>query len=190
MPSTAIGESLSPRLLEAGIRGLNLRGSTLGEQIGRNAVQLVFLRHPGCIFCRETIADLRKAHEEEADYPEVLFFSQADVERTRSLFQRLWPEAAVICDPELSFYDAFGVGRGSLGQILGPGVWPAGVRAMLKGHFVGRPVGDPWIMPGFLLVIDRRIVWRHRFHHSGDHPDYRQVATSVGELGEGQPDLI
>lgn len=179
--SLSIGESLPDRVLEASIAGLNLRGSTLGQQIGRDAVQLVFLRHTGCLFCRETIADLRKAREEEPDYPEVLFFSQGDASSTRRLFSPLWPDAAVVCDPERDFYRAFGIERGGVAQVLGPRVWPAGVRALLKGHFVGRPANDPWIMPGLFLVIDRRIVWKHHFRHSGDQPDYRALPSALGE---------
>ena len=47
---------------------------------------------------------------------------------------------------------------------------------MKKGHGIGKPVGDPWIMPGlFLTRADGQILWRHRFEHAGDHPDFANL---------------
>jgi hypothetical protein len=30
-------------------------------------------------------------------------------------------------------------------------------------------------MPGLFLVKDDTILWRHRFRHAGDHPDFARI---------------
>ena len=128
------------------------------------------------MFCRETVQDVRGASEERT-FPPVLFFFQGSVEEGASFFERYWPEARAVSDPEKFFYGAFGIGRGRIGQLLGPRVIAAGFRAAFKGNWIGRPVGDPRVMPGLLLVENDRIVWRHDFEHAGDHPDFRGLAS-------------
>jgi hypothetical protein len=50
---------ISEQLLNHPIEGVNLSGRTLKEELGDVPKLLVFLRHFGCIFCRELIADMR-----------------------------------------------------------------------------------------------------------------------------------
>ena len=92
-----------------------------------------------------------------------------------AFFRRLWPEARAIADLPRYFYDAFRIERGGMKEMFGPDVWACGVRATLKGSFIGRPVGDPWIMPGLFLVRNDQILWQRDFRHAGDHPDWATI---------------
>jgi len=130
------------------------------------------------VFCREGVEDLRRASQSEG-FPPVLFFFQATAEKGAEFFGRHWPEARAVADPERHFYEAFGARRGSLGQVLGPRVWAAGLRAALKGHRIGKPVGDPWVMPALLLMRGDSIVWRHAFRHAGDRPESSLIAAAA-----------
>lgn len=99
-----------------------------------------------------------------------------------AFFADRWPEASAIADPEGRLFDAFGLGRGRLGQLFGPGVWAAGLRAARKGCGIGRPVGDVLRMPGFFLIREDRVVWQHVARHVGDQPDravIREAARSA-----------
>lgn len=135
------------------------------------------------MFCRELVADLRRTAEQDDDLPEVVFVFQGGLDQGREIIHGLWPEARAVSDSELALYHAFGLGRGSLGQLFGPSVWAAGLRAARKGHSIGKPVGDPWIMPGLFLIADEHIVWSHDFRHAGDHPDLTDIARRTAELG-------
>jgi hypothetical protein len=128
------------------------------------------------VFCRETVEDVRGASGDPR-YPAVLFFFQGSPEEGVAFFDRFWPEARAVSDAERFFYGAFGIGRGRLGQLLGPRAIAAGVRAAFKGNWIGRPVGDPRVMPGLLLAENDHIVWRHDFAHAGDHPDFKALAS-------------
>lgn len=90
------------------------------------------------------------------------------------------PQARAIADPTARLYEAFGLPRGGIKELFGPAVWACGVRATRKGHAVGRPVGDPFRMPGFFLVERGEIVWRHEPKHAGDHPDFGKVPEHAG----------
>lgn len=102
--------------------------------------------------------------------------SVADGER---LLASRWPDAIAISDPERELYAAFGLARGSLGRLMGPATWAAGLRALGKGHFVGMPVGDPLMMPGLFLVAGDSVLWEHEFQHSGDQPPTSELVPAV-----------
>lgn len=76
-------------------------------------------------------------------------------------------------------YEAFGLERGSVLQLLGPAVWSSGLRAAMKGNFIGMPVGDPFLMPGLFLLQGERVTWRHEFGHAGDSPDFRALVRDL-----------
>ena len=109
----------------------------------------------------------------------MILFHQGSEEQGAGFLDRFWPEARAVSDSGLEFYGDFGLSRGSAGQVLGPGVWRAAVRATLKGNVAGRPVGDVWIMPGMFLVEGDRILWRYDYEHAGDRPDLREVTRTV-----------
>lgn len=122
--------------------------------------------------------DLRRVAESTAGFPPVVFFFQGTVADGTAFFQGHWPQARAVADSPLTFYRGFGIERGGLGDMFGPEVWACGLRAARKGHFIGRPIGDPWVMPGAFLVSTSGAVRKaHNFAHAGDHPDWIAFAT-------------
>lgn len=172
-------KSFDSDLKSLAIEGINLRGATLGEETGSDPRLLVFLRHFGCVFCREMIEDLRVLSEDRPDFPRVLFFTLSGVERTREFFSDRWPEVAAVADPQKVVYRAVGSRRGRIVQLFGPKVWAASRRAARKGHRVGVPEGDPRQMPGMYLVQDSTLLWEHEFEHAGDLPDLNRVTEHL-----------
>jgi len=172
-------ERIDPDILDRFVSGVNLMPGSLRDQLGGRPTLLVFLRHFGCAFCRETVDELRRVAAEPG-YPEVLFFHQGSVAEGRAFLRRLWPEARAVADAELAFYEAFGVSRGSLLQMFGPGVMAAGLRAKRKGHGNGPRTGDIYRMPGAFLVEGDRVLWEHAYRHAGDHPDFAEIPRHAG----------
>ena len=84
--------------------------------------------------------------------------------------------------PDQQLYQRFGLARGSAAQMFGARVWACGVRAALKGHFIGKPVGDPWLMPGVFVVHGEQVLWQHDFVHAGDHPNIPKLVNVVKDL--------
>lgn len=169
--------TINPTVLAMPVTGTNLRSGTLRDQLGSEPTLLVFLRHSGCLFCRETVADLREVAAANPDYPPVLFVHQGTAEDGAGFFGRYWPEARAIADPNRLLYTAFGIGRVNVGQVFDAGLWACGLRATRKGHSAGVPVGDIFVMPGLFLVQGETVLWRHEFRHAGDHPDFATIGA-------------
>ena len=98
------------------------------------------------------------------------------VDECEHFFHRFDPEAAVVSDPDASFYGPFGLERGGAGEFLSPAVFAAGLRAVLKGNGIGVPVGDVRRMPGAFLVKDDEVRWKFLAGNAGDHPDLSEIA--------------
>ncbi len=176
--------AIEPEVWTWAVAGRNLAPGALQQQLSRDATVLVFLRHLGCLFSTELVKDLQQATRHDVTYPSVLFFHLGTLAQGDQFIAPLWPEARAIADPDRRFYAAFGVTQGSIGQLLGPATIACGIRATLKGNFVGKPIGNPWIMPGLFLVRGREVVWRHTFAHAGDHPDVALLAQHARQAGE------
>ncbi len=113
---------------------------------GRNAL-VIFLRHAGCTFCRETLADLSQQRKQiEADGTKIVLVHMGGTEE---------------------FFAAYGMAdvERALWQLLGPGVWARGLASFRK-HGVGLLEGDGFQMPGAFRVKE------YRHASAGDRPDY------------------
>jgi peroxiredoxin len=147
---------------------------TLGELSSKSKCLVVFLRHAGCIFCREAISDLAKVKTTlDSQGVTVVLVFQGDSERIQSLLQKYSLSGVLlISDPERILYNAFELRRGSLSQLFGLKVWLRGFQAMLAGHGVGALDGDGFQMPGAFVVKDKAIVRAFRHAAASDRPDY------------------
>lgn len=174
-------ERIPDAVLARFVRGVSLMPGTLRDQLGDRPTLLVFLRHFGCPFCKETIAGLRAAAEGDASYPAVLFFYQGSPTEGRAFLRRYWPVVRAIADPEASFYEDFGVGRAGIMQMFHPAIVPALLRARAGGFLEGEGSGgDPRRMPGLFLARGAEILWSHRARHQADHPEFARIPALAG----------
>ena len=179
MPTTA--SRFDAAALGLPVEGYRLVPGTFRDQLDEGGTLVVFLRHLGCIFCREVVADLRDAAG-RSGLPPILFVHPAKVAEGDEFFAKFFPEAKAVSDPDCTLYEAFGIGRGGLGELFSPSVWACGFRAMKRGHGVGKVAGDPWRMPGFFLLRDGEIAWEHRSRHAADHPDFSSLPAELAAL--------
>ncbi|MGD1844940.1 MAG: SelL-related redox protein [Salibacteraceae bacterium] len=159
-------------------------GHTLDQLSRHHPVLLVFLRHFGCTFCRETLATLARDKELiEKVGTKVVLVHMIDEKDARKEVVRFGVEnIARISDPEKQLYDAFGLHRGSLKQLFGWKMWLRGADAgVLKGHWVGFEKGDGFQMPGVFLLQHGQVTKAYRHHTAADTPDYRFLATPVAQ---------
>ncbi|HKK53283.1 MAG TPA: SelL-related redox protein [Myxococcota bacterium] len=177
-------ETLPIEALDAPVNGVNLVPGTLRDQLGDGITLLVFLRHFGCLFCRETVGDLRRAAESDPDYPRVLFFFQGSPTEGRAFLRRDWPEARAVADPDLELYELFGIRQASFLEALGPSVLAARSRARSKGYESGPRSGDIWRMPGVFAVRGERVLWTHHPRHAADHPDFSRLPELIRSVAE------
>jgi peroxiredoxin len=151
------------------------RGETLGQLSERSPVLLVFLRHVGCTFCREAMADLAQQRKRiEKAGVHILLVSMSSRERFRK-FAALYrmEDIDYITNPDRDLYRAFGLGGGTLWQLFGWEVWKRGIKAgLFDGHGIGIVEGDGWQLPGVFLISKGAIVRSYRHYLASDRPNY------------------
>jgi hypothetical protein len=165
---------VADEVLDSEVIGVNVMPGSLRDQLGDRPVLLIFLRFFGCIFCRETISDLRALSEEQPDFPKVVFVSEAGKIEAQAFVRRYWPAAVTICDPEGALYAAFGVGKSVL-KNFSPRVFLAVRRASSKGNEQGPTDGNVFRLPGAFLLHGGDVIWSHDFRHSGERPDFEHL---------------
>jgi len=84
-------------------------------------------------------------------------------------------------DPGRALYRAFGLPRGSLGQLFGPGVFLRGA-ALLPRYGVGHGAGDKRQMPGAVVYRGGRILARRDSEDIAFRPDYAALAAEGAAL--------
>jgi len=141
-------------------------------------VLLVFLRHFGCTFCREALADIAKVRREIEDAGiRLVFVHMTDRDTAERYFNRYDLQGAVhISDPDCTYYTAFGLVKGNFTQLFGLQSWIRGFQAgVLDGHGVGVQLGDGFQMPGVFVIRDGQI--KSSFIHklASDRPDYMDL---------------
>lgn len=154
-------------------------GASLAELSMTTPVLVVFLRHLGCTFCREAVADLAATRQRlEREGTTLVLVHMSPPGEGAAFFERAGLAGVPhISDPGAVLYRSFGLARGSFWQLFGPPVWIQGAKAFLKGHGVGKLAGDGFQMPGVFLIRQARIVRRFVHRAAGDRPDYADLAS-------------
>jgi peroxiredoxin len=164
-------------------------GESLRALSEQSSVLVVFLRHLGCTFCREAVADIAKQRETiEADGTRICFVYMPQTDKNGNerseVAERFFERYGVgevhrIADPDQHLYKAFELRRGSLRELFGLKVWWRGFLATVFGlHMVGKLVGDGFQMPGVFLLRTGRIERAFRHQTAADRPDYCELASA------------
>ena len=154
-------------------------GHTVGEMSWDRPVMLVFLRHFGCTFCREALANLAARRAEiEADGTRIALVHMSDGERADEVLSSFGLEGvAHVRDTGQDLYRAFGLDRGTLMQLAGPRVISRGLIAgWMRGLGIGGIEGDVSRLSGVFLVSNGEVVHTYRQRDAADQPDFVQLA--------------
>lgn len=107
---------------------------------------------------------------------QVVLVGLGQQEHAEKFRQEFAPSFPIVCDPEKQLYSAYGLGRGSMAEMAGPGVLLKGLRAMIEGHVPGIPSGDVMQMPG-VFMIDTMGAIRYAYYSkdASDHPSVESL---------------
>jgi len=137
------------------------------------------------VFCRSELARLAKLNPKiEAGGAQIVVVTMGKPAETGQFCGERAPGLKCFCDPEAISYRTYGLTRGSADQLFGPAVWLKGAQATLGGKFeglpLGRPVGDPFQMPGvFVIGSDGRVKFAYYSKHAGDYPDDAELLRAA-----------
>ncbi len=155
------------------------KGKSLEDHSMDSPVLLVFLRHLGCTFCRETLSDVAGKRESLAarGIQPVFVHMSSDQEADVVLDKYGLADTPRISDPERDLYRAFGLQRGKIMEVLGPKLWLRGfLAAIIEGHGMGKIQGDAFQLPGVFLLHKGQILKDFRHKTAADRPDYMRLS--------------
>ena len=158
----------------------NEQGQTIYELSVEKPTLVVFLRHAGCTFCREALADLRTQREEiEKQNVTIALVHMGTAAQGQAFFGKYeLQDLPQFSDPERCLYQFFDLQLGRPGQLFGPRVWFRGfAAAILRRHGVGKLQGNGFQMAGTFLIHQGKIVNAHPLKDASDRPDYCSLAT-------------
>jgi len=154
------------------------RGERVSQLSQQGSVLLVFLRHFGCTFCRESLVELSKI-KRDADSMGVkivlVHMSRAAyADQVLGIYDL--GEVSHVSDPEQELYREYGLRRGKWWQLFGPPVvWRGIVAGLMKGNLPGKFVADPYQMPGVFVLRKNKVISRFVHRYASDRPQYREL---------------
>ncbi|MDF1697127.1 MAG: SelL-related redox protein [Saprospiraceae bacterium] len=157
------------------------RNRNLEEASFEKPVLLVFLRHFGCIFCREAMKDIgSKRKEWEEKNINVVLVHMSDNETAEKYFKKYGiPNIEHISNPTCSLYASFGLTKGSASQLFGLKNWIRGFEvSVIKGTPIGlRQIGDGFQMPGVFLIAEGEVKDSYIHASASDRPNYESIIS-------------
>lgn len=142
-------------------------------------VLLVFLRHFGCIFCRQALKDIGQKLDDFKKYnTEIIFVHMSDMKTANEYFEQFGLGGVKsISDPATKIYGAFGLVKGSFTQLYGLSVWAKGIKvATTEGiGFSTKQIGDSFQMPGIFVIHKGEFVYSYYHNKVSDKPDYSRI---------------
>jgi peroxiredoxin len=155
------------------LRAKTQYGVSVLEMSSHTPVLMVFLRQIGCTFCREALADLA-AHRREIDSQgvQIAIVHMGCGDQVEPFLDHYGlSDLPRISDANQSLYRAFGLRRGSFGQLFGPKVWLRGLTCGRK-YGNGKTLGDSAQMPGAFLVFHGEVLKSYKHQSAADRADF------------------
>jgi peroxiredoxin len=120
---------------------------------------VVFLRHFGCIFCREHAIQLRRDYDAFVSRGYAVVAIGDGTPARAALFRKdLDLRFPILADREHRGYDAYGLGKTKMADLVNPKLFVAGLRALSSGAMQGKSSGDARQLPGTFIVDPAGIV--------------------------------
>lgn len=144
-------------------------------------VFLIFLRHFGCVFCKEALHDLAEKKEEFIKKGiKMVFVHMAEEHIANEYFKNYGLDGvAHISDHSCEYYAAFGITKGTFSQLYGLRTWIRGFNVRRSGHELelAKHLGDSTQMPGIFLLRFGKIMDAFIHKNASDRPDYQKLIT-------------
>ena len=141
------------------------QGPSLLDLSDKNKVLLVFIRHFGCTFCRETVSEIAKLEKViEGKKLTLVYVHMSDPSFGDEFFSKYYNHPIYhVADPTRTLYKSLGLKRGNLYQLFGPMTWIRGVWAgVFKGHGIGGFEGDTLQLGGVFVLSQGQIIFEKK----------------------------
>lgn len=159
------------------------KGENLMELTNKQPVFLIFLRHFGCVFCKEALHDLSDKKNNLIEKGiRLVFVHMSDNDVANEYFKNYGLEGeSHISDPGCNYYTAFGITKGTFSQLYGLRTWIRGFGAKRAGFELelSKNLGDSTQMPGIFSLRQGKITTSFIHKRASDRPDYDNLIQSA-----------
>lgn len=155
-------------------------GQPIQPEDSDQPVLLVFLRHFGCVFCKETLAVLKREHKliEKLGTKLIIVHMSDETEAGKTLERYGLGHVSRVSDSQFELYKQFGLEKGEMGQLINlKGILRMVDLLLFKGIRQSKSQGDPYQMPGAFLVQNGQIKNAFKHETASDSPDYIRLAA-------------
>lgn len=155
-------------------------GANLYDLVSASPMLLIFLRHFGCSFCRQTISDVAELRGElDRRGVRPVFVHMGTPERAKPFFDYYGiGDVERVSDPEAMLYRSaiFSLPRiHPLRSLFQPAVWRGWLKGSIFKHGIGAIKEDGHQMQGIFYLNGPKIVREFRYRTIADEPDYRKL---------------
>lgn len=154
------------------------QNKTLYELSVNHNILLVFVRHFGCTFCRETVSELAKIDKAIVDKNLTLVFvHMSDRDYGDEFFSKYYDHPVHhISDPGRALYKSLNLKRGTFYQIFGPKTWIRGIYVgLFKGYGLGKIEGDSLQLGGVFILSKGQIVFEQKAKCASDQFHFKTL---------------
>ncbi len=170
---------LHPRKLKSLESIITSDGKSLQHYSDQWPTMLIFLRHFGCTFCRESLKEIEAKREYiENEGTKIILVHMVDEAMAKEITQQYHlSDLPRISDPDKKIYKAFGLLKGNWFQLFGINVVIRGfIAGFLKRNLPGPPIGDSYQMPGIFVIHKGMVMQTFKHTTAADRPDYIELA--------------
>ncbi len=158
---------------------LTQKGDSLLELSQKQPILLVFLRHFGCVFCKEALKDIANIKPKLTENGlSLVFVHMAENQIAESYFKQFdFKSVLHISDPDKVYYKDFGLKKGSLNQLYGLRTWYRGFSNETSEFKLEltKGLGDSTQMPGIFIIKQGKISDSYIHNFAADKPDYNKL---------------
>ena len=161
----------------------------LGDTWKDKPAVLAFVRHYGCVFCRDQAVQLHRLRDEfEEAGVRLVVIGHGTPEMAASFRRAQGVDLPVLVDPDRRIYETVGAKVATLDELIGPRQILAGLRAALTSRMKqgsiavhqGRIIGHAAQLGGVLVIApDGSVRYAHMSDNASDYPPAREVLAAA-----------
>ena len=156
----------------------------LAQFWGERRTLLFFVRHLGCVFCREQLASLRERYADiQALGAQAVVITPTDVGSTARFTHDMRLPFPVLSDLRRRSFVAYGLYEAPLAEIIEPTVLLRTMREWTRGNIAAiNPLGSAFTQLGGLFVVDTSgiVRWSHLVSPVFNYPVLDTYMTALG----------
>ncbi|MEO8698691.1 MAG: peroxiredoxin-like family protein [Kofleriaceae bacterium] len=156
------------------------RSVELGSLWREHIAILVFIRHFGCIHCRDHVVTLsRNLDRLETGGAKLSVIGNGSPSFIAGFRDETGWQGPLYTDPTLAAYRAAELKRGVIKTIDPRGLFGA-AKALASGRRQGRTQGDQWQQGGVLVVAPGdKVLWQHASERAGDNASTTEIVAAM-----------